>query len=500
MNVSSFDLLKFSSVVWNQLREEWKIYEILVPRFSKLKRKSKLARRKVWNAKKKPTDRAWSWYGRHHGSAFLLQVKEIWINPKANIKIIIAGEHRDYYSILTTQARGIGFCDLEQDEHPNIFNNIKIGTWLIAPKNRWNPPSSLNVAFITDEPQEKKVREMLDDLEKIRAIQEKYSDLVADWHEFTSLVTDGKVTYQEICDFKTSFFIELRKSKWKERKDRWDHQCALNNKISMTDNGTIWRMEVKGAVDGNNWILEGPSAHLGIAAAEIYLKDFWTPMVYFDKKRGYMWLKKATAQEQSEYLFNHIFSAILRNEMRECTWVFQVNKRKVTVTRKETKNGSQLHYLNGELMKWNSLRNIMESYLLKGRALPVTVTKKGRKKKTKMLSEEAQGLIDKGLNGKIQDLEGTFPFHLNIIYLNKKWFIEIGGKKFYIKGGYLSLKKVQSAIEGTAIVKGRPRYGYNRYDSTVILNRLAKVMGRKDALWIILKVKKLGALMKAISP
>jgi len=99
----------------------------------------------------------------------------------------------------------------------------------------------------------------------------------------------------------------------------------------------------------------------------------------------------------------------------------------------------------------------------------------------------------------MRDLEGEFPFHLNIIFKEneKKWYLEVAGKEFYVKGGYNSLTKIKNAIKGTALID-HSKEGYDSHATKVIRGRLAELVGDAEAVQIILQVKKMGALMKAI--
>ena len=114
------------------------------------------------------------------------------------------------------------------------------------------------------------------------------------------------------------------------------------------------------------------------------------------------------------------------------------------------------------------------------------------------LSRKAMKMVEDGIDGTLKDLEGEFPFHLNIIYKEKerKWYVENSGKEYHIKGGQSSLAKIQSAINGSAIANDN-RYGtsWDRNRTLLVKDRLAKLLGEKNAIEIVLNVKKFGAMM-----
>ena len=117
------------------------------------------------------------------------------------------------------------------------------------------------------------------------------------------------------------------------------------------------------------------------------------------------------------------------------------------------------------------------------------------------MSRNAELLITDGLNGKLVDIEGEFPFHLNLIYKKKqrKWYVENNGKEYYIKGGQTALAKIRTAILGTAMpTSNKYKSGYNLNRTLLVKDRLAILVGEENAIEIVINVKRMGALMNVI--
>jgi len=156
------------------------------------------------------------------------------------------------------------------------------------------------------------------------------------------------------------------------------------------------------------------------------------------------------------------------------------NNRVLFLERKDTSKGARRYFIDDTQYKKEDLVNIMKEYF-EGSSLP--------QKKLQGLSPEARKMIQEGLKGELMDLEGKIPFKVDVSYKDGKWYITYQGKSYYVSGGFSSLKKVESALQG----RGRFGWDDSRYTRHV-LTRLSEIIGEKDALELIHKIKKMGKL------
>lgn len=221
---------------------------------------------------------------------------------------------------------------------------------------------------------------------------------------------------------------------------------------------------------------------------------FWSPFVHLEPQEvsGYK-INPANLNSRLEQRFMNLFDLI--DGTPDVTYCRDKVKAHVTMT--TGSNGARRYKYNGVDIKRDDVR-----YRFEQEIQGIKWQSKGKKKGTgkRTVSQEAQGLLEKGLNGDIVDLEGSFPFHLNVDHRDSKWYVSIAGKTFHVKGGISALKRVTSAITGNARINNQYKSGnwQNSTDTAVVLKRFSELIDRKDALWIIKQVKIMGAMYKVM--
>lgn len=499
----SITLKKISKEEWDELKKSVEIYELLIPSSKKLKKQNGIV--ESYRTKEEDTTRYYR--GSNRDKLFLLQVTDCWSNSKGTVKVIRAG--KEHTAVFARGDHIEGYTSLDTGDwgtKSDVFDHIDRGTWLICPQMYDGTDNEIELAFCTNEKTIDDVKKIIKNLYEMDEIRSNKSDY--NWKpEQIKIKCYGTLNLKEVLQQRLIFDLALRRFEWLHRKERWDLWNSVKANLSMKKGKTKFIVKVKTALDGNTWLFEAPATPIeekviGWKDESLYKLDWWLPFVY--RKPNDNFFKKPKAEQTME-LMGHFLQLVNKLPQDELKMGF--NARMLVVTRKETSKGAVLNYLDGKLVAADSIKEKMKDYFVNKKPIveepqeTETNSEDSARPKIRVLSIQAQRLIDEGLNGEMVDLEGRFPFHLNIIYKEdeRKWYIECAGKLFYVKGGQTALKKIKSAITGTAVVDHN-KYGYrwSRSRTRLIRDRLAELVGDKNALWITLNVKKMGALMKAI--
>lgn len=483
---------KLDSAIWKALKYNTKVYEMNLPPFNqvcKLKGKSLL-----WQGKGQ--DKSYSWSYAEH-TADILEVVGVWSNPKNTVKVVLAGD--GWLAVFSREASADGFTSLDfdrySDDPTDIFESTKEGALLVLTTDK-GEGSVRNLLFVAGEPTLDKARELLFDLETMDSTRGKYARYRWKKEQF-NLKSYGTVTTQELVVQEGVFNRALRNFRWVERKEKWDLWNAVKASITLKNTGRNLEIKLR-ALDGNRYTLKTPMSgkedHISYGDASVFKQDYWIPFVYREPNSSFLGYQRAVMTEE---LLGRLLK--VKDRLPEAKIIFGFNTRLVTLTRKVTSKGAVLSYLDGKIVKADDVKGKIMAFFIFAKPILVTPRQPSFKGTQRIMSPMAQALIDEGLNGEMKDLEGEFPFHLNIVYKEKqrKWYLEVAGKEFYIKGGYNALNKVKNATAGRAIIQHNED-GWDSKNTKVIRRRLGQLVGAKNALWIILHVKKMGALMKAM--
>ena len=486
---------KMTKEEWDEQKEVVEIYELKLPLASSIRHyKGKVD---TWGELEK--------------THYLLQVSACWVNAKGTVKAILAG--KEHSAIFARDDDVDGFVGLAIErsyDKPNqcdAFQNIRVGTWLICAENYQKTDNEMEISFVCNEPTADDVKRIMSLLVKLKNIRDKFSGFA--WNDEERVKSYGTVSLMEVLRQEVIFNQKLRQFKWVKRKDRWNLWNSVKANLRMKDDGTNLKVTAK-ALEGNTYSFIGPSKADTPKEINKYSQDYsifdldwWLPFVYLKPGSSFLQMTKA---DQTSSLMHHFIKTGSR--LPEGEMIFGFKKKTLTWRVKTTGNKARLNYLEGKITRRDNIEEKMHDYFI----LNKPITPKPRLKALgrlpshprTSLSLEAQKLIEDGLNGVMRDLEGEFPFHLNIVYKEdlKRWYIECAGTLFHVNGGYGALKKIKTAATGTAIAD-HEKYGghYSRWTRSrtrLIRDRLVDLVGDKNALWIIINTKKMGALMKAM--
>ena len=112
--------------------------------------------------------------------------------------------------------------------------------------------------------------------------------------------------------------------------------------------------------------------------------------------------------------------------------------------------------------------------------------------KTHKLSPEMEEILVKGLCGNIVDLEDRIQVSTQVARHGNKYFIQLSGKEYQIEGGFQTVKKLQSCLEGNS--KRCARWNkldvvYNR-DAKLFIDILVEALGEDKGIEIYQLLKK----------
>lgn len=482
--------IEFHKNIWDKVKAEADIYElVLPPNIEALPKGQELE----WKGIEKGKD---SWHSQR--TAKILEVIEVYSNPKGTIKVIIAGKNKEV-AIISRDGGPNGFPCLSisrySDKTSDIFDRIKKGTFIVT-QPRYYKDDSQEVSFISNESKITDIVTMLETLDRMD-IKHVY-DTDFKWQNEEQVKTEGTVSLNEVLFQEQIFLLALRRNKWVKKKGKWDLWNAVKAFLTIKKGREDYYVKAK-ALDGNTYELRCPlnagERHLGYNVESLFKMEYWVPFVY--RKQDDQFLKLPKAQ-QTESLMAEKFLCIFY-KLQDSDFDLTFNRKTVKITRKVGQKGMKYSYLDGKLTKADDITKKLSDYFILHIPLVEEVPDEEKIIQRRVLSAEATKLIDEGLNGVMRDLEGEFPFHLNVLKKGTKWYLEIAGKEFYILGGYNELKRITSAIKGNAILD-HSEDGYDARATKIIRKRLAVLVGDENALFIILQVKRMGAMMKAISP
>ena len=483
---------------WDSVVVNARIYELTLPQSDQIQ--GITGEQEEWGEQRQQG----SSYSYTRSSATIMRIAAIWKNPKNTIAAFICG--KEHASVVSRENSVEGWTSIhvetDQEQPPDVFDNLQVGTWLVVYPRYTNDQEAMEIGFVSNESLED-VKKILQKLTEMAELRSEKSDFP--WRNENIVSSFGTVTLQDILHQRVIFDRKLREFEWIKRKDFWDLRNQVKARMVIQKINGVTSIKVKG-LDGSDYLLEAPEnteAARGYSRS-VASEEWWHPFIY--RKVNDQFLKKTQPEQQTE-LMQH-FIEITRCLPKE-DYKLGFNGKILQITHKIATNGAILTYLEGKVIKAENLADKSKNYFLFNTPIveeevdltPADSGLPSVPKAKQMLSEEAKKMIADGLNGEMEDLEGEFPFHLNIVYKKKErgWYLEIAGKEFYVKGGQTALSKIITAIKGTARVD-REKYGYAHggRETLVIRDRIAELVGDENALWIVLQVKKMGALMKAM--
>lgn len=493
------------SIEWEKILQEAEIYELKLPKtLDKIPEGKEFERKTTTEEVHVP-----SYYSERERTTTVLEVTAVYTNPKNTVKALVCGKEKKV-ALFSRNGCCHGWTSLEVpdrygDKTFDIFDQIKVGSFLVT-RDRWWKTTDWELGFVSNEPTLENVKRILDNLLRMEKLKNANRDF--SWNKENLVESYGTVSLKDVLKQKAIFDLTLRRFKWNHRKARWDLWNSVKANLSMKNDGKTLTVKVK-ALDGETYYFKAPALktptdeeELGWQEKSVYTLDWWLPFVYRKPNDRFF---SYTKVDKTESLVKYLLSTF--DKLPNYDLEIGMGKKRIKIERKRSSSGSKLNFLDGNLVAVTSCRVKMQEYFLHNKPIlpqpplsPSPQQLAPSLPKKRVLSTEAMKLIQEGLNGKMRDLEGEFPFHLNLLYKEeeRKWYMEIAGKEYYIKGGQTALKKIRSAIEGTAR-KDYDKYGSGSCQTRMIKDRIAELVGEKEALEIILQVKRMGAMMKAMT-
>ena len=368
---------------------------------------------------------------------------------------------------------------------PSLWNDLKEGVYVLLEEGYWD---NWYLVGVTDMKTEKEAKEFLEIYEEILRIQNlnNYEELA----EVKKLNYDGRITLEEFRKHLKKNQEVLKECERLEKEEERKRIKALNENIEFVEeiyeDKEILKITIK-ALDGHTYKLELKNLRRGIAP------KYFEEMVY---RHRYALMSYPLEKIKEETLMKDFYSFIemLIDDTDEPI-VIQVDRRKpLTLSHKKVKTRNveyTLYYINGVKIPRGSLLQILMDYFIFKKDLPKPKPK-SRKKKDFLTSKERE-LIMNGISGTLSDLEGEIPINIGVEKEGQKWFLVIGEKKIYIKGGLATIESIKNVLEGKA-----NRYNA-RHSTEELFYRLTRVIDEKTALEIISTAKEIGLMVKALT-
>jgi len=320
---------------WNKIREHVSIYELNLPASNKLVVPE--GKEDIWVSTKK---RNGSYYY-DEDKLYIVEVTKCWTNPKNTIKVVIFGKRDNaYVTVLSRRHPVRGFKNLRVDrysgENQDVFDNIKVGSWLVCLNKSYNTNGLGDPAFLMNSTLDE-VKEAIEGAVEIDKIRSRAGSYV-DWRERDYVVPNNGTVH--LSDVKATILRckrAVRRFLWIARKRKWDLKNAVKDKLKMTYNNRF-KVVAKG-LDGNIWHLDAPlEPNLKIRERfsgydSIYKLDFWLPFVYQPKYRG--------SNSKTETFITMLLSTC--KGLPEDSFTIGMNKKRIHFERKETSGGAILN-------------------------------------------------------------------------------------------------------------------------------------------------------------
>jgi len=346
----------------------------------------------------------------------------------------------------------------------DIPARVREGSFLIS-------DSSGRILFLMDTTDEKEVKEMVETIKYCQSLSKEYSKLpeLNLWRNDWRLKTKGTITPTEVRDLKERLEGLVEKGLAEEEKEAKRLEELLRTKVKVRKEGDLVVTEIEDALDGHNYIFKTEGE-----LPRSFLKE-------------QVFLHRTSLTNKKQIEENKLFPERMWWYLeRQDSFVMGVDGRTVKVEKTKNRVGSTIWRINGKITKGKYLRETLKSFLYGNpEALKEKATRTG-------LSSEAKGYLESGIEGEIRDLEGQFPFTLQFRLEKKKWYLVVGGKEYYLKGGLGMIRKIKSVITGTT------NSSEKAYSSMEFYNRLGKVIGKKDALEIVKLIKAMGTLKRSL--
>jgi len=410
--------------------------------------------------------------------SFLLRVEKIVVNERDSLKLLILSN--GYLGLLNKSATTSDppyFSRPYNKQETPIFEHIKEKEWLLFTK-RWG---SLDLVALTGITKEKEIQEWISLYSEIDRIFRRNQN-VQEIQKKSGKEYELIIGLKELKDFLKELRDTLEEVKRLEEEEKRKRKEALTKKMKIikTKERNILKLE---ALDDHTYCIGFPSSYK-------IDKEKFLPFVYRHRYQlGSYWLN---AIKQSSF-FEDIFSLLLL-EKEEGDYTLKVdNSNEVNISFKEVNSSAGTYltlYINNKRIAMDEGKKALYDYFFSNKALDIKT--KNKKRDTKKIKTKAEILIEKGLHGRLEDLEGEYPVDIGLEKKGSKWYLVLGDNKIYLKGGMSSIEYLARVLEGRSLTWN------SRFSTTEFYRRLSQAIGEETALEVINLTKKMGKLLKAL--
>lgn len=432
--------------------------------------------------KKKTLPKTFDTKGYYNRKATFRKILKLLTNTRETIKIPIFEDGS--WMILTKDSTvvDIHMLDVSYSTKQRVFQDVKEGYYLITSKSYY---SSDRLVCLTDCQKPEETQEWLMLYENIVALYEKYR-YANEFQSRSILYHDGTVT-REMLKKKLKEFQKLAKEvEEAEKEEKRKLKEAFQNKIKITQTEKTTQVWID-ALDNHTYEVE------------------ISPPVKLKKERfkNYIYLHRYQ-QSNLKYLQKSTFWSSFWGFLSELTnktlKVKVDNAQPVDILFQEQVNKLGLRsittYCNKKRVSRYDLNQSLFEYFYSKQPLVIkppnflTTVPEDHTKELRLKKERE--LLEKGLTGRLFDLEGEIPVKLLFKKNGKKWYLTIGEYEYHLKGGKATIKKLESVLKGTAQTYRA------RYSTEELYTRLSEILGEEDALQILEAIKEYGKLLQAL--
>jgi len=405
-------------------------------------------------------------------SAFFRKIEKLFTNSRETLKLAF---FEDGSWLLLNKEIDLSYLpsiDIAYGKKNLVFQRIQEGIYLLTTGSYYGD----RVVCLTDCKTPGEVREFIKTYKKMEKIQEKYA-YAQEFSGKTTLFHDGTVTLDSLKEKLKEYEEIARKIEEAEKEEKRKLEEAYEKRLTLEKGDSSTKISIKG-LDGHTYSLE-------ISPPKDFKKERFKDFIYLHRYR-----KHELQSIQRSTLWGSFWELLtdLPNRTLKVS-VDQVSPVELSFKVKKRLGGtlSTLTYLQGQRVSKDDLYATLEKYFFEGE--PLTFPEK-KTRKSITLEREKQ-LLNKGISGRLYDLEGEVPVQLFFTKEKQHWYLVIGEYKYYIKGGRESIKRLESVLRGTTTRSGR-------YSTSELFRRLSGILGEEDSLEIIEQIKAYGKLLKGL--
>ena len=404
----------------------------------------------------------------------LLRVEKVIVNTRDSLKLLIFSN--GYLGLLnktSTSSDPPYFSRPYNKQEIPIFEHIKEKEWLLFCK-RWGSLDLIGLTGITKEEEIKDWISLYTEIDRIFRSNQNVQEI----QKKSSKEYDLLIGIKELKDFLRELRDTLEEVKRLEEEEEKKRKEALTKKMKIEGNSL--KLE---ALDGHTYYIGFPSSYK-------IEKEKFLPFVY---RHRYQLSSYVLSSIKQTTFFEDIFNILLLAE-EEGDYTLKVdNSEKVNISFKliSTSTGTYTAlYINNKRIATDTGKKALYDYFFSNKALDIK--SKTKKKDIKKIKTKAEMLIEKGLHGRLQDLEGEFPVDIGLEKEGSKWYLVLGDNRIYLKGGMNSIEYLARVLEGRSLTWN------SRFSTTEFYRRLSQAIEEETALEVIKLAKKMGKLLKVL--